>query len=384
MRTAATDGCRTTRGRVSVVLVALALGAAACGGSESSGGGDGTTLTIGGTLPLTGGQSEIGRAMREGAELAVEEANADQLLGPDCELALDIRDNQGKDELGVTGVQSFADDDLPAVLTSYTGLTLAAVPTAEAEQMVLLNGGGSGNELAGASDWLYNVFPVVRDEHKALAAYLTEQGHKKAAILHVENEFGNAYRDDFTEAFEGEIAEVQSFQAGAADVRSQLQIIKAANPDLLYLATGGGADTVTLVSQARELGIEAVIAGTANLVTPEVLELPAGEGIVHTTYALDAPEFVARYEERFDRAPTIYSTNYYDAVMTVATAFKESGATDCQIDGEALRKAISEQESFPGATGPFSFTNENVVSRPISVAVVKDGADEIVGESTAS
>jgi branched-chain amino acid transport system substrate-binding protein len=109
---------RRRRWVVALVLVlALPLSLSACqrgAGGENGGengdenGDEGNVIRIGMTAPLTGATAASGMALRQGAELATEEINAEggiDLGGRQYTLRLSVEDSQSKPEVGVSAAE---------------------------------------------------------------------------------------------------------------------------------------------------------------------------------------------------------------------------------------------------------------------------------------
>jgi branched-chain amino acid transport system substrate-binding protein len=317
--------------------------------------------------------------------MAVEDVNAEGGIGGQTELSVAIEDHQADASLALTLFRQFADRDVPYVMSSYTAPTLTILPVAEETGIMVVNGGGQGSDLADASENLLNTIPFLDDENVVLAEYLADEGIESAVVIHVDDDSGESALDDFQEAFEavgGEILSSAAHEFGASDVRAQLTQLRSAGADLLYIGSHG-QDALNIIEQAREVGFETEMASTSWVVIPEVRASSAADGLIHTILTYDNPEFDERYRDAYGDDPSIYVTNYYDAVIVFAEAYRHAVENGYGTDGEAVRQSIFEIGEFEGVGGTFQFREDGTVVKPIGVARISGGESEVLRESEA-
>jgi branched-chain amino acid transport system substrate-binding protein len=84
--------------------------------------------------------------------------------------------------------------------------------------------------------WTIGYIPDYIAEGTVLATYMNDNfAGQTAAILYQNDDFGEDGRKGFSDTFEGEIVEEQSYEAGAPDINSQLATLRAADPEILFL-----------------------------------------------------------------------------------------------------------------------------------------------------
>jgi branched-chain amino acid transport system substrate-binding protein len=389
--------------KILALLAVVALLAAACNGDaddapagDAAGDADAAadggeamdfpdSVTIGALYPMTGAGASYGEWFSRGTEMAVEDVNAEGGIGGQTDLSVAIEDHQADASLALTLFRQFADRGVPYVMSSYTAPTLTILPVAEENGIMVVNGGGQGSDLADASENLLNTIPFLDDENVVLAEYLSDEGIETAVVIHVDDDSGESALEDFREAFEefgGEILGSAAHEFGASDVRAQLTQLRGAGADLLYIGSHG-QDALNIIEQAREVGFETEMASTSWVVIPEVRASSAAEGLIHTILTYDNPEFDERYRDAYGDDPSIYVTNYYDAVIVFAEAFRHAVENGYGTDGEAVRRSIYEIAEFEGVGGTFSFREDGTVVKPIGVARISGGESEVLRESEA-
>jgi branched-chain amino acid transport system substrate-binding protein len=345
--------------------------------------GNNETITIGGIFPLTGSGAQYGEWYKQGAELAIEDINnAGGIKGK--KLVGEYQDGRAEPKASVLAAQDLSAKGITAILSAYTGVTLAVLPIAERNNIVVFNGGGQGDALAGASPHLFNTIPLLGLEVEALVKYLREEKKdlKTAYVVYVDDDSGRTGLKIFKEQFEklgGKVVESGSHKAGETNFRSILIKAKASNPDLIYIAAHGN-DAKLTIDQIRELGIKSQIVNTSWTIIPDILNSASAQGIIHTALKFNPDKaWVDRYKQKYgtDQVSS-YVANFYDAVMVYKKAYEYAVDKGYGTDGKALIKAIKEIKSFESANGKLEFKDDGTSIRDVNIAVIKDKTSQVV------
>jgi branched-chain amino acid transport system substrate-binding protein len=350
----------------------------------------GQDITIGVAAPLTGNLAHIGQQLVEGAQLAVDGANAGGGIAG-RRVALRTLDDQADPRAALTVARQFAvDDAILAVLGHYSAsATLAAMPTYTKARLAAVTPSAMIADLAkGSSKYLFRMQPSSAAYAQNLARYAVQTlGKKSIAVIYGQSDWGVRTKDAFVKTLTSlgaRVATLQVVQEGDTDVKAQLKKIKAANPDALailtYYTTGA---LVTL--QTRNLEMRTPLIGTGVLAEDRFIELAGpgnAEGItVNTDFSADdpAPEvrrFVAAFQARHPhQKPGAYHAFAYDAARVILDAIEKAGA-----QRDAVRDAIAATTSFAGVTGTFAFNDVGQrEATDQAYLAVKDGEWTLVG-----
>jgi branched-chain amino acid transport system substrate-binding protein len=332
-------------------------------------------VTIGALLPLTGPGAVIGAAERDGIQFAVDQANAKGgVAGHPIEL--DVGDHQGKPAQAVLYYHQMVDlKGTPAILSSYSGPTLAIAPLATRQKVVLINAGAQADNLAHASPYLFNTTPMIADEAEALARYLIANKLMSAAILYENDSAGISGRDDFVAAFTkagGKIVAQQTIGFGETDFRPALLELAAAKPDVLFVNLT--AATQPLANQYKGLGLSFAVAGTSFFSDPTLIADPSANGWVHTQVTVDAPpDLAATFESRFHEPMTFHVRQWYNGTLVLLTAIDHVLTNGKDLTGENIRQAIFDVHSFNGLI-PMTF-DSNTATVKIAINKIENGKD---------
>lgn len=340
------------------------------------------TIRIGAILPLTGPGGAVGVAQQRGIQFAVQEANAAGGIGGD-KLEVIYEDSQGKPDQSVLSFNKLVDlQHVPAILSAYSGPSLAIAPLATRKKIVVINGGAQADPLAKASPYLFNTLPVIGDEIDVLAKYLVAKGYKRAAILFENDAAGIAGRDDYTKSFTaagGSIVAAQSSDFGQTDFRAQLLLLGNAKPDVLLVSITVGLPQ--FAQQYRQLNAKYLVAGTTFFNDPAVIAEPGSSGFEHSQILSSAsPKQLADFKAFTGSEMEFWGRQYYNATQILITTMKSLAASKTPITGEAIRTEIFKIGHFDGVT-PLEFKT-NTASVGITINRLTNGHDEKLDDVT--
>lgn len=346
----------------------------------------GGSITIGAISPFTGDGARYGETARTGIDLAVDEINAAGGING-ATLVVQYEDDKGNQADAVSAFNKLVSiDNVPAILGPfYSGNVLAAAPVANRNQVVLLTGSATSDNVRTAGEFVFRVCPSNDRQADTIARYARDQLNLQTAFVIYRNvDYGVTLRDAFESSFTalgGTIVGAEAVPADASDVRAQLAKVKAAAPDLIFAAVHfpeGGA----LLRQAKELAIDSIVMGTDGGHDPQLIEIAgdAADGSYWVTIGWGdeasnpaVSNFRQAYRDRYNNDPGVYSGLYYDAAKVLARAL--SAAAD--DTGTGVRDALMGVR-YEGPTGLTEFDANGDVSKPYTIYKVEDGALEPV------
>ena len=338
---------------------------------------------IGALFPLSGPNATYGDVFMSGANLAVDHINADHMLSG--KLSIDYEDSQGKPQPGVIGMTKLVNvEQVPYVLSAFTGVSKAIAPLATRNQVVAVNGGGVGPDLATLGDYFWNVIPLANLEVRAVVPYLVKDKHlKKVALIYIDDPLGQAILDELKTELPkagGSLADTLSVPTTAQQFSGIAAKIRAAHPDAVYIASYG-AQQIQIVKQLRDNGVIAQFVTYSGYSVPDALALPASKGLIYTTQSVNfaasdpvTQRFVKDYKAKYKRNPTAYNVNYYNAVRLfglLAHSLEKAGKKVTGANLLAERKATAK---FALVGGTVSFQPNGTLLAPIQINVIDGGA----------
>jgi len=219
-------------------------------------------------------------------------------------------------------------------------------------------------------------------ESEAFGAFVKQKlNAAKAAVLYddstaVLKNQAQLFKTSF-EANGGKVVALETFKAGATDYSAQLDRIKAAAPDILFLPSYY-TDVATQVNQARVKGITATFIGSDAWSTPDLIK-KAGANIegsyLFNHYSAESPapltqEFVQAYKGAYNSVPDDVAALTNDSFGLLSAALANGGA----LNRTAVLDGMGKVKEYKGATGTMLFSAGSHDPRKSGVVIqIKNG-----------
>lgn len=373
---------RTKRLVLSAAALAIATttACAAPGGSSSGQENSDGPIKIAVVNAQSGQLSSLGQWEWKGAKLAADEWNAKGGING-REIELELFDDQGDPTVGTNLARKIASEGVVAMLgTAESAVTVAMIPILQQAKIPNITSGQSPAIAAAGSPFAFYNGPTSNTYDETLAKYLVdEKGAKKIALISNNGSYGKGEREAFTKALADRgltPVDDQVVTTDQKDFSAALTAIRQKSPDVLFV----GAEEVAaglIVKQARELGIDATIAGAAPMGTPVYLETAGtanAEGTVVSSPYLSndtddaARAFAKAYQKAHGEEAEMHGAKAYDGANIVFTALKNSD----EATGEKLADAIR-ATTYDGLLGDFEFDETGVGIHATSIGVISSG-----------
>lgn len=346
-------------------------------------------VPIGFLAPVGNGPESIyGTAMLQGAELAVEEANAaggfSSSSGGAKPFALKVHDDSPLWGASTTEiVKMVSDEHVLAVLgtvdavSSQTMLKVASIL-----EVPIVNSATGDSQITDTGlPWILHNFPDDRAQAQLLAQYaVNDLGRKRIVVLGMRTPDAiTGVREFSSEAKRlgaNEVLVVE-FEKGEKGFSDQLRQLAQARVDVVVL-WGEPAEAGLLLQQMRAAGIEQPVLGPSRMGDPALIQTAgaAAEGLVVVSTidptSTDPPwqDFQKNYRRRFNRAPDAYAAYGYDGARLLIAEIRKAG-----LNSKRIRDALREYENgaYIGVSGRIRFdANLNNIS-PLAMARVEGG-----------
>ena len=227
---------------VLMMTTALAL-ALAIGGAARA---DDCKITVGLVMELTGPAGEYGQAGAKSVEMAFRDIN-DAGGAHGCQLVTDTRDSQSQGTVAVDAANQLVQlKKVPVIiggiissvsipiLTSVTGPAkiVQVSPASSSPTLTALGRDGKTNGV------FFRTITSDALQGTAAAQYALDQGFKKIAVIHVNNDFGVNLFGEFAKAYKalgGEVVSATPYNEKQSSYASEVTAAMAGKPDGLYL-----------------------------------------------------------------------------------------------------------------------------------------------------
>jgi branched-chain amino acid transport system substrate-binding protein len=365
---------------------------AASGTSEASAARPTTgPLVIGQVGALTGPEAHFGAESRNGAQLAVEEANAAGGV-QGRQLVLRPYDSQSRPEEAANAMTRLVAQDgaLFVVGENQSSLSLAMAPAAAKGEVPMISPSSTNPRVTSeGGPYVFRVCFTDTFQGQLLARYAREtlKAERVAILVDQKSDYSVGLARVFSGRFGalgGKVVAEEAYAKGDTDFRAQLTRAKSARPEVLFIP-GYYSDVGPMARQARELGMQATLLGGDGLDSGGRLGELGGsavEGTLYSThFAPDNPggrvqEFIARYKARFGHVPDALGALGYDAARVGIDALRRSSG----VGGPALREQIARTRDFDGVTGRITLGPDRDAVKPAIIVKLVKGQPAFAAE----
>lgn len=349
----------------------------------------GGVFKIGGTAPLTGAAAIYGNAVKNGAQIAVDEINAE---GGAVQFDLKYEDDENDPEKAVSAYNALKDWGIQLSLGSVTTKPCEATSTDHfADRIFSLTPSASSTAVTEGKDNVFQMCFADPNQGTASADYISEKqlGTKIAVIYRNDDVYSSGIYEKFKAQAESnglEIVSATTFtDASSNDFSVQLGEAKNAGADLLFLPIYYQPASLIL-KQASDMGYTPTVFGVDGMdgiLTLEGFDTSLAEGVMLLTpFNADAEDektksFVSKYKEQFGDVPNQFAADAYDCVYAYKTALENSGATADMTAEELCEKMIQSFTSmtFDGLTGEgVTWDSTGAVSKSPKGMIIENGA----------
>ncbi len=336
-----------TRAKITSILL---LVAAACSPADKSGG---APYTIGAAGPW---QLSHGRNTRLGIELALKEINdAGGVNGH--KLQIKEADDRADGAVAAQVAKKFVEDkSIAAVVGHVTSGAMVAAAQVYDGQLAAVATSASSPDLTGISKWAFRIISSDSANGADMAKFASRTGHKRAAILYENDNYGRGLADAFRKNFTGEIIDIDPIRSDAANHEIYISYFKLKQPDIVFVA-GVIGSALPMLAEAKKQGLKVDFMGgdgwTPIVERPEISEgAYVGAPFAPTDPRPEAQKFVATYKAAYKgEEPDGNAALGYDATKIIAAALAAVGP-----DREKIRDWLAHLSlPFAGVTGPIRF-----------------------------
>ena len=345
------------------------------GAGSASGSASGSAFMIGGIGPTTGDAAIYGNGVRIGAQIAIDEINAE---GGDIQFDYNFQDDENDAERSVNAYNNLKDWGMQILMGTVTTTPCVAVSSeTNADNMFQITPSGSSTDVIGgqpdadgniSTPRKENVFQMCftdPNQGAASAQYISEQalGTKIAIIYNNSDTYSTGIYNSFKAEAEADgleiVSETTFTDDSATDFSVQLNDAKNAGADLVFLPIYYTPISLIL-TQANQMGYAPKwfgVDGMDGLLTVEGFDTSLAEGCMLLTPFVATAEdeatqdFVAKFEEVASETPNQFAADAYDCIYALKSALEQAGVTP-DTDYSDICDALVEVFT----SGDFSFT----------------------------
>jgi branched-chain amino acid transport system substrate-binding protein len=307
------------------------------------------TIKIGVITDRVGVSKPYSEPATEGVIFGAEEINRrGGVLGRKIELL--IEDDQSRPDISAALARKLVDQGvvfiLSVSLSPATQQQQTVTMEAKTPQMTPMN---SADYLTTQLDnpYFWQTGPLGSVQISTLLAHAKSKNFKRVALITDNSDLGQAIAKAFKATLEKagiQVVAEEVVPRGSTTAMPQMQKLRAANPEAMFLAGVLTAENVLIFRAYRELGVKFPIHSSYNLSVPIYETVAKGlvNGITFVdAYDPDKPEvkaFEAAYRKATGKEPQNLHGYGYDGIMLIADAIRRAGSTDKEKIREAMQK----------------------------------------------
>ena len=336
-----------------------------------------TVVKIGHVAPVSGPQAHYGRDNENGARMAVDELNAQNLTigGKKVKFELLAEDDAADPKQGTAAAQKLCDAKVNGVVGHLnSGTTIPASKVYNQCGLPMISPSATNPELTTLG--YKNVFRLLANDN-ALGAGLAKYAKdtlklKRVAIIDDRTAYGKGVSEVFAKVAKElgmEVVSQQYTNDKAVDFTAILTAIKAKRPEGIFF---GGMDPQAgpMLRQMQQLGLsKAYLFGGDGICTDKLMELSSGAKTLANVVcavggaSLDklpgGANWRARYDAKFPGQFQVYSPYTYDATMVMVDAMKRANSVDPKVYGPKIVEA-----NYQGVTAKVMFEPNGELKNP--------------------
>ncbi|MFT0545297.1 ABC transporter substrate-binding protein [Allopusillimonas ginsengisoli] len=335
-----------------------------------------------GTMSGPGGA--LGQDQYDAFMLAIEQ-NDGKLGGVPVSVVRE--DDQLKPDVGVQAATRLLESEHVPIITGVTfSNVMMAIHKPITDAGVFFIGSNAGPAPIAGKQCSPYFFSTSWDNdmlHEAGGQLSSDLGYKNMYVMAANYQAGRDAVSGFKRDYTGKVIDEVYTQVNQPDYSAEIAQLQAASPDAVYVFYPGGMG-VNFVKQYRQAGLlgnlPLISVSTIDGSTLPALKKLAIGAITSAPYApnLDNAQnkqFVKAFVEKYERVPSMYAAQSYDAANLIASALtKVKGNLS---DKEAFRAALKEAD-FDSVRGSFKFESNQFPDAPfyrVDVVEGKDGAE---------
>ncbi len=330
-------------------------------------------LKIGMITTLSGGGAGLGVDTRDGFMLAIKQSG-------NKDVTVVTEDDAQKPELAVQIADKMIQSDNVDVLTGivWSNLLMAVVPGAVAQGKFYVSTNAAPAALAGKGcNKLYFNSAYQNDNlHEAMGQYANKD-FKKMFILAPNYPAGKDSLAGFKRYYKGEVVSEVYTKVGQTDYAAEIAQMRASGADGIFTFLPGGMG-IAFMKQFAQSGVKIPVMGPGFSFSQDVLPAIGDAAIGAKASGQWVPDFdtevskkfVADFQKEYNRLPSIYALQAYDAAQLILSAAAKASVKDTDAFRAELLKA-----DIKSPRGNFKFnTNQHPIQDLyITEVVKKDG-----------
>jgi len=338
-------------------------------------------IKIGFVAELSGPQGALGQDQYDAFMLVVDR-NGGRLGGVPVQVLKE--DSQLKPEVANQIVDKLIEKENVPIITgvTFSNIAMAIHKKVVEKEVFLISSNAGPSPIAGAqcSPFFFNTNNQNDQRAEVVGKYAADKGYKRVYAMAPNYQAGKDFVNGFKRYYKQPLLEEVYTPLNQLDFSAELAQLAAAKPDAVWVFYPGGLG-IQFVRQWRQAGladkIPLISSSTVDGITLPALQ-DAAVGVMDGSPwspELEIPQsrrFVAEFEKRYKRVPSIYAAQAYDSALLLDSAI---GKVKGRVGDKKAFQAALKAADFQSVRGNFKFNNNHFPIQDFYMFEVVKAAD---------
>lgn len=334
-------------------------------------------IKVGVMMAFSGGSASMGYGANKGIQLAKKQLGADNIETVQVDSKCDPK-------AAAEAIKNLIAQHVVAIIgEGCSSASVAALPAANNAKIPMISPSASSPTLSIPNDYFFRVVPPDDFQGSFMAQTIYGKGYRNVAVFYTNEPYGSGMNTVFRESFEGLGGKVVASATAEPDVinlNAQMQQIKAANPQALFIAPNSVVSATAAIKIAREVGITAPFFGADIMYDTTIINNApqAAEGLTISSFPTGTKEFKQALFNEYQKSEQLYAApQAYDIVHLLQIAVQKGATT-----GEEIKNILPSIQ-FQGVSGYIKFDQNGEISDKnykYDLFQVKNGAFTLLGQ----
>ena len=338
-------------------------------------------IKIGFVGELSGPQGALGQDQYDAFMLVVDR-NGGRLGGVPVQVLKE--DSQLKPEVANQIVDKLIEKENVPIITgvTFSNIAMAIHKKVVEKEVFLISSNAGPSPIAGAqcSPFFFNTNNQNDQRAEVVGKYAADKGYKRVYAMAPNYQAGKDFVNGFKRYYKQPLLEEVYTPLNQLDFSAELAQLAAAKPDAVWVFYPGGLG-IQFVRQWRQAGLADKIpllsSSTVDGITLPALQ-DAAVGVMDGSPwspELEIPQsrrFVAEFEKRYKRVPSIYAAQAYDSALLLDSAI---GKVKGKVADKKAFQAALKAADFQSVRGNFKFNNNHFPIQDFYMFEVVKAAD---------
>lgn len=313
-------------------------------------------IKVGLMMAFSGGSASMGYGANKGIQLAKKQLGADNI-------EIIQVDSKCDPKSAAEAVKTLIEQNVVAIIgEGCSSASVAALPAVNNAKIPMISPSASSPTLSIPNDYFFRVVPPDTLQGSFMAGIVYEKGYRNVAVFYTNEPYGSGMNTVFRENFEnlgGKVVASVNAEPDVIDLRMQMEQIKAAKPEALFIAPNSVVSATAAMKVAREVGITVPFYGADIMYDNTIItDAPgAAAGLTISSFPTGTKSFKQSLFNEFQRNEQLYAApQAYDIIHALQIAVQKGATT-----GEKIKNILPSIE-FEGVSGYIKFDTNGEIS----------------------